>query len=82
MNSVATTQTVRLLGRVSTLSYPVAIQGILKHTIDCHRDMLILGEKPDRFIVCFRMHTTEKQFPDPSDGLSCSDIFYSPVAQR
>jgi hypothetical protein len=32
MNFAAITQTVRLLGRVLTLSYPVEIQGILKHT--------------------------------------------------
>jgi hypothetical protein len=70
MKSVAITQRLKSLGRVSTLSYPVAIQGILKHTIDCHRDMLILGDKPNRFIVCFRMLITEKQHPDPSDGFS------------
>ena len=70
MKSVAVTQIVKSLGRVSTLSYPVAIQGILKHTIDCHRDMLILGEKPDRFIVCFRMLITDEHNTDPSDGFS------------
>jgi hypothetical protein len=32
MKSVAITQMVRLLGRVLTLSYPLAIEGILKHT--------------------------------------------------
>ena len=32
MNSVAVTQTVRLLGRVLTLSYLLEIEGILKHT--------------------------------------------------
>jgi len=63
MKFVAITQKVRLLGRVITLSCRVEIHGILKHTIDCHRDMLILGEKPDRFIVCFRMLITEKQKP-------------------
>jgi len=72
MKSVAITQIVKSLGRVSTLSCRVEIHGILKHTIDCHRDMLMSGEKPDRFIVCFRMPTTDEHHPDPSDGLSCS----------
>jgi hypothetical protein len=62
MKSVAITQIVKSLGRVSTLSYPVAIQGILKHT------KLIWTEMPQ--IVCFRMLITDKQHPDPSDGFS------------
>ena len=60
MKSVAITQRIKSLGRVSTLSCRVEIHGILKHTIDCHRDMLMLGEKPNRFIVCFRMLITDK----------------------
>ena len=62
MKSVAITQIVKSLGRVSTLSCRVAIHGILKHT------KLIWTAMSQ--IVCFRMHITDEQIPDPSDGLS------------
>jgi hypothetical protein len=67
MKSVAITQRLKSLGRVSTLSCRVAIHGILKHT------KLIWAEMPQ--IVCFRMLITEEQHPDPSDGFSRNDIF-------
>jgi hypothetical protein len=70
MKSVAITQRLKSLGRVSTLSCRVAIHGILKHT------KLIWTVMSQ--IVCFRMLTTDEHHPDPSDGLSCSDIFLFP----
>jgi hypothetical protein len=55
MKSVAITQRLKSLGRVSTLSCRVAIHGILKHT------KLIWAEMPQ--IVCFRMLITDEQNP-------------------
>ena len=66
MNSVAITQIVKSLGRVSTLSCRVLIHGILKHT------KLIWAEMPQ--IVCFRMPITEEHTTDPSDGLSRNNL--------
>lgn len=34
----------------------------------------MLGEKPDRFIVCFRMLITDEQRTDPSDGFSRNNL--------